>query len=94
MKGEGQRPDQKCCRSSNSLSFLPSFPHFLCLPPSLPSHRPDWAGEGLVSSLVSALINNKFLYGFMKIGARKVRVLGGERRKGKRTGSMSASMHQ
>jgi len=46
------------------------------LPRARPSHRPDWAGEGVVSSLVSALINNKFLYGFMKIGARKVRKIG------------------
>jgi len=70
MKGEGQRPDQML--QVIVLTQPPSFPHFLFLPPSLPSHRPDWAGEGLVSSLVSALINNKFLYGFMKIGARKV----------------------
>lgn len=34
--------------------------------------RPDWAGGGPISSVVSALINNKFLYNFMKIGARKV----------------------
>lgn len=31
-------------------------------------HRPDWAGGGLVSNLVSALIGNKFLYGFMYVG--------------------------
>lgn len=49
----------------------------LLLLPTRPSQRPDWAGEGVVSSLVSALINNKFLYGFMKIGARKVKRFGG-----------------
>lgn len=42
--------------------------------------RPDWAGEGVVSSLVSALINNKFLYGFMKIGARKVLIDNAEKK--------------
>lgn len=85
MKGKS-RLDQKCGWSSYSRR-LP-FPLPLAV-----AHRPDWAGEGVVSSLVSALINNKFLYGFMKIGARKVWILEGrkasegERGKGRRLGS-------
>ena len=63
-----------------SLAIVLSQPLLL---PTRPSHRPDWAGEGVVSSLVSALINNKFLYGFMKIGARKVKRFGGREREGK-----------
>lgn len=42
--------------------------------------RPDWAGGGLVSNLVSALIGNKFLYGFMKIGARNVLIKNAEKK--------------
>jgi hypothetical protein len=48
--------------------------------PSHPKRRPDWAGGGLVSNLVSALIGNKFLYGFMKIGARKVLIDNAEKK--------------
>jgi hypothetical protein len=49
--------------------------------PSNPKpNRPDWAGGGLVSNLVSALIGNKFLYGFMKIGARKVLIDNAEKK--------------
>lgn len=43
-------------------------------------HRPDWAGGGLVSNLVSALIGNKFLYGLMKIGARKTLIDNAEKK--------------
>ena len=76
MKG-GRPPDKVSCWSYGSTQsasplFLMSFPPSLLL---FIAHRPDWAGEGVVSSLVSALINNKFLYGFMKIGARKVRMV-------------------
>lgn len=85
---QGATSFESCCWSlalvlSHSASlFSPLFP-----PLPLSSYRPDWAGGGVVSSLVSALINNKFLYGFMKIGARKVGLDGGggrdeEREKG------------
>ncbi|EWM30643.1 methyltransferase type 11 [Nannochloropsis gaditana] len=42
--------------------------------------KPDWAGGGPISSVVSALINNKFLYNFMKIGARKVLIDNAEKK--------------
>lgn len=59
-------------RTTDPLIFLPTCAaiappkthHPLLMRPHTP-RRPDWAGGGLVSNLVSALIGNKFLYGFM-----------------------------